>query len=116
MSECAEVGMQDFEAGEGLLTQRKLQNSSQNRKIRFEMGIVITTIEVGDLQGRNSRRVEVEVDTGSTYTALPRDIAAGPGSTGPKRPSPHVSQTAAKNRSKQATPTSGWQELNSSPR
>ena len=74
MSECAEVGMQDFEAGEGLLTQRKLQNSSQNRKIRFEMGIVITTIEVGDLQGRNSRRVEVEVDTGSTYTALPRDM------------------------------------------
>ena len=53
---------------------RKLQNPSQNRKIRFEMGTVITTIEVGDLQGRNSRRVEVEVDTGSTYTALPREL------------------------------------------
>ena len=25
-------------------------------------------------QGRNSRRVEVEVDTGSTYTALPREL------------------------------------------
>ena len=38
------------------------------------MGTVITTIEVGDLQGRNSRIVEVEVDTGSTYTALPREL------------------------------------------
>ena len=34
--------------------------------------MVITTIEVADLQGRNSQRVEVEVDTGSTYRALPR--------------------------------------------
>ena len=38
------------------------------------MGTVTTTIEVLDLQERNSQRVEVEVDTGSTYTALPRDI------------------------------------------
>ena len=38
------------------------------------MGTVITTIEVGDLQGRNSQRVEVEVDTGSTHTALPRGM------------------------------------------
>ena len=38
------------------------------------MGTVITTIEVGDPQGRNFRGVEVEVDTGSTYTALPRGI------------------------------------------
>ena len=41
---------------------------------RCEMGTVITTIEVGDLQGRNFQRVEVEVDTGSTYTALPRGM------------------------------------------
>ena len=38
------------------------------------MGTVITTIEVGDPQGRNFQRVEVEVDTGSTYTTLPRGI------------------------------------------
>ena len=38
------------------------------------MGTVITTIEVGDPQGRNFQRVEVEVGTGSTYTALPRGI------------------------------------------
>ena len=38
------------------------------------MGTVITTIEVGDPQGRNLQRVDVEVDTGSTYTALPRGI------------------------------------------
>ena len=38
------------------------------------MGTVITTIEVGDPQGRNFQSVEVEVDTGSTYTALPRGM------------------------------------------
>ena len=38
------------------------------------MGTVITTIEVGDPQGRNFQTVEVEVDTGSTYTALPRGM------------------------------------------
>ena len=38
------------------------------------MGTVITTIEVGDPQGRNFQGVEVEVDTGSTYTALPRGV------------------------------------------
>ena len=38
------------------------------------MGTVITTIEVGDPQGRNFQRVDVEVDTGSTYTALPRTL------------------------------------------
>ena len=38
------------------------------------MGTVTTTIEVGDPQGRNFQQVEVEVDTGSTFTALPRQI------------------------------------------
>ena len=38
------------------------------------MGTVVTAIEVGDLQGRNSQRVEAEVDTGSTFTALPRGM------------------------------------------
>ena len=38
------------------------------------MGTVVTAVEVGDLQGRNFRRIEVEVDTGSTYTALPREM------------------------------------------
>ena len=36
------------------------------------MGTVTATIEVGDPQGRNFQEVELEVDTGSTYTALPR--------------------------------------------
>jgi len=31
-------------------------------------------MEVGDPQGRNFREVELEVDTGSTYTALPRKM------------------------------------------
>ena len=43
------------------------------------MGTVITTMEVGDLQGRNFQRVEVEVDTGSTHTALPRGMLEGLG-------------------------------------
>ena len=38
------------------------------------MGTVFKTIEVGNPQGRNFQRVEVEVDTGSTYTALPREM------------------------------------------
>ena len=38
------------------------------------MGTVITTIEVGDPQGRNFQEIELEVDTGSTFTALPREI------------------------------------------
>ena len=38
------------------------------------MGTVTVTIEVGDPQGRNFQEVEMEVDTGSTFTALPREI------------------------------------------
>ena len=38
------------------------------------MGTVTATIEVGDPQGRNFQEVELEVDTGSTYTALPREM------------------------------------------
>ena len=38
------------------------------------MGTVTATIEVGDPQGRNFQEIELEVDTGSTYTALPREM------------------------------------------
>ena len=38
------------------------------------MGSVITTIEVGDPQGQKFQSVEAEADTGSTYTALPREM------------------------------------------
>ena len=38
------------------------------------MGTVMATIEVGDPQGRNFQEVELEVDTGSTFTALPREM------------------------------------------
>ena len=38
------------------------------------MGTVMATIEVGDPQGRRFREIELEVDTGSTYTALPREM------------------------------------------
>lgn len=38
------------------------------------MGTVTATIEVGDPQGRNFHEVEVEVDTGSTFTVLPREM------------------------------------------
>ena len=38
------------------------------------MGGVIAAIEVGDPQGLNFRPVAVEVDTGSTFTALPREM------------------------------------------
>ena len=38
------------------------------------MGTVITKIEVGDPQGGNFQELELEVDTGSTYTALPREM------------------------------------------
>ena len=38
------------------------------------MGTVTAAIEVGDPQGENFQEVELEVDTGSTYTALPREM------------------------------------------
>ena len=36
------------------------------------MGTVTVTIGVGDRQGRQFEELEVTVDTGSTYTAVPR--------------------------------------------
>ncbi len=42
--------------------------------VRLEMGTVIATVEVGDPHRRNFQAVELEVDPGSTYTALPRDL------------------------------------------
>ena len=38
------------------------------------MGTVQVTIGVGDPQGRHFEDVEVVVDTGSTYTAVPREL------------------------------------------
>ena len=38
------------------------------------MGTVQVTIGVGDPQGRHFEDVEVVVDTGSTYTAVPREM------------------------------------------
>ena len=38
------------------------------------MGTVTVTIEVGDLQGHQFREVPTEVDTGATYSAIPRTV------------------------------------------
>ena len=38
------------------------------------MGTVKVTIGVGDSQGQRFENVEVVVDTGSTYTAVPREL------------------------------------------
>ncbi len=38
------------------------------------MGTVTVTIGVGDRQGRQFEELEVTVDTGSTYTAVPREM------------------------------------------
>ena len=38
------------------------------------MGIVQVTIGVGDPQGQMFEDIEVTVDTGSTYTAVPREM------------------------------------------
>ena len=38
------------------------------------MGTVKVTIAVGDPQGRRFEDLEVTVDTGSTYTAVPREM------------------------------------------
>ena len=38
------------------------------------MGTVITTIEVGDPNGQNFQELQLEVDTGSNYSALPREM------------------------------------------
>ncbi len=38
------------------------------------MGTVKITIAVGDPQGRTFEDLEVTVDTGSTYTAVPREL------------------------------------------
>ena len=43
------------------------------------MGSVITTVEVGDPQGRHFQSVEVEADTGFTYTALQGEMLAALG-------------------------------------
>ena len=39
---------------------------------RNTMGILKVTIEVGDSQGRQFEELDVTVDTGSTYTAVPK--------------------------------------------
>ena len=38
------------------------------------MGTVNVTIGVGDPQGQRFEELEVEVDTGSTFTAVPREL------------------------------------------
>ena len=38
------------------------------------MGIVKVNIEVGDPQGQQFEAIEVTVDTGSTFTAVPRQL------------------------------------------
>lgn len=38
------------------------------------MGTVTVTIGVGDRQGQQFEELEVTVDTGSTYTAVPREV------------------------------------------
>ena len=38
------------------------------------MGTVTVTIGVGDPQGQRFEELEVEVDTGSTITAVPREM------------------------------------------
>ena len=38
------------------------------------MGTVTVTIEVGDPQGRQFEELDVIVDTGSTYTAVPKEM------------------------------------------
>ena len=38
------------------------------------MGTVTITVEIGDPQGRDFRPVVMEVDTGSTHTAIPRQL------------------------------------------
>ena len=38
------------------------------------MGTVAVTVEIGDPQGNNFRSVDMEVDTGSTHTAVPRAL------------------------------------------
>ena len=38
------------------------------------MGTVTVTIGVGDRQGRRFEEIDVTVDTGSTYTAVPREM------------------------------------------
>ena len=38
------------------------------------MGTVTVTIEIGDSSGRQFEELEVTVDTGSTFTAVPREM------------------------------------------
>ena len=38
------------------------------------MGAATTTIEVGDPNGQNFQELELEVDTGSNHSALPREM------------------------------------------
>ncbi|MBI4235821.1 MAG: hypothetical protein HY688_00495 [Chloroflexi bacterium] len=43
------------------------------------MGTFSQQITISDLQGRRSVELEAQVDTGSTYLALPRDLLEGLG-------------------------------------
>ena len=57
---------QSFRTGDGWLHTRQPR--------RKRVGTVKVTIGVGDPDGRQFEDVEVMVDTGSTYTAVPREL------------------------------------------
>ena len=50
------------------------QATKEGNPRRRAMGTVKVTLGVGDPQGRQFEDIEVVVDTGSTYTAVPREL------------------------------------------
>ena len=68
---------QSFRTGDGCFASNLATNLAQmqeGKPSREAMGTVKVTIGVGDPQGRQFEVVEVVVDTGSTYTAVPREL------------------------------------------
>ena len=55
------------------MEERKSGKTAPNHR-RIILGTVTVTIQVGDRQGRQFEELDIIVDTGSTYTAVPRDM------------------------------------------
>ena len=65
---------QVIEAVVTLAFSTRCSSPHEDKPRRSSMGTVKVTIAVGDPQGRMFKDLEVTVDTGSTYTAVPREL------------------------------------------
>ena len=72
MSNSLREGLED--GNPDAIDDKTLRSTQEDNPRRKRVGTVTVTIGVGDPQGRHFEDVEVVVDTGSTYTAVPREL------------------------------------------